>query len=211
MKNSLDEILEVSAKEGFLTFNGAKTGIQHSKGFLDFPKECLETNLSKEDVAVDLGTGGGVPGLVLAALTQNKWILIDQSSRRCRFLRWASQILEISNRVEIVEDSVEKFAKSNHRSQVSLVTARLFNTPATTAECAAPFLKNLGLLVVSEPPPTNPGFHQRWSKKGLSKLGLSHAAYWHTGMFGYRAFVCRGICPDMYPRGKTKIKKEPLF
>ena len=38
------------------------------------------------------------------------------------------------------------------RGQFDLVTARSFGRPAVTAECAAPFLRREGLLVVSEPP-----------------------------------------------------------
>ena len=66
----LQKILHLANSEGFLTNNAVKTGIEHSKGYL-FSKEnsfFLE-NFKTKDLAIDLGTGGGIPGLVLATFT----------------------------------------------------------------------------------------------------------------------------------------------
>ena len=67
---TLQKILFSAISEGFFTNIAAKTGIEHSKGYL-FSKEnsyFVET-FKRKDLAIDLGTGGGIPGLVLATFT----------------------------------------------------------------------------------------------------------------------------------------------
>ena len=46
-------------------------------------------NLKNEDLAIDLGTGGGLPGLVLSTFTNCFWLLTDRGERRCDFLKKA--------------------------------------------------------------------------------------------------------------------------
>ena len=55
---------------------------------------------------IDLGTGGGLPGLILSSLTDCLWLLVDRSKKRCSFLNKAVNELDLSNRVEVVECSV---------------------------------------------------------------------------------------------------------
>ena len=120
-------------------------------------------------------------------------------------------ILEISDRVEIMESSVEELARTGYRGRAMLVTARSFGAPAKTAECAAPLLRTRGILVVSEPPQPASERSERWPAEGLNKLGLSDSGHWHTGSHGYRAFVCDRTCPSDFPRRMPKIVADPLF
>ena len=211
MTAPLGEILDAAVDEGFLTRTAASDGIEHSEGFLGFGVEDFTVLLGVNDLAIDLGTGGGLPGLVLATQTDNRWLLVDRGTRRCRFLRWAVGILEISDRVEIMESSVEELARSGYRSRATLVTARSFGAPAKTAECAAPLLRTRGFLVVSEPPQTASERSERWPAEGINMLRLCDAGHWHTGSHGYRAFVCDRTCPADFPRRMPKIVAAPLF
>ena len=85
---TLLKILDLAISEGFLTNNAAKDGINHSKGYL-FSKEnsSFLKSFETKDLAIDLGTGGGLPGLVLATFTNCFWLLADRSERRCGFLK----------------------------------------------------------------------------------------------------------------------------
>ena len=50
-----------------------------------------------DELAVDLGSGGGLPGLVLALLwPSTKWLLIDSNERRATWLQKATEELGIS-------------------------------------------------------------------------------------------------------------------
>ena len=209
----LQKILHLANSEGFLTNNAVKTGIEHSKGYL-FSKEnsyFVET-FKRKDLAIDLGTGGGIPGLVLATFTDCCWLLVDRSKRRCAFLKRAVFELDLNQRVKVVECSAEELSQGDYRGKAKLVTARSFGSPAITAECASPLLNEEGLFIVSEPPFDKSDNNQdRWPVDGLSFFGLKQKENWHTGLAGYRSFFCSFKCPETYPRRFNKILKNPVF
>jgi 16S rRNA (guanine527-N7)-methyltransferase len=123
---------------------------------------------------LDLGSGGGVPGLVLAeARPEISLVLLDAGRRRCRFLREATEELGLTGRVEVVEDRAESAARRPElRDLIDVVVARSFGPPPVTAECAVGFLRLGGRLVVSEPP-ADEGGSGRWVDEALETLGLT--------------------------------------
>ena len=56
---------------------------------------------------LDIGTGAGFPGLVVAALTERRTILVEPRKRRAEFLQAAAESLGIADRVETVAGKVE--------------------------------------------------------------------------------------------------------
>jgi 16S rRNA (guanine527-N7)-methyltransferase len=127
------------------------------------------------DVALDLGSGGGVPGLALAAWwPSSRWILLEGAERRAVFLTDAVQELGLTDRVAVVCAAAEDAGRDvQYRAQFDLVVARSFGPPAVVAECGAPFLRGGGCLVVSEPPEWDPG---RWPADQLAGFGLELTA-----------------------------------
>lgn len=125
---------------------------------------------------LDLGSGGGIPGLVLACVDAGLTaVLLDARRRCCRFLREAAADLGLEERVVVVEERAETAARRpDLRGQVDAVVARSFGPPAVTAECAAGFLRLGGCLVVSEPP--DAAGPARWPATGLDTLGFSPPA-----------------------------------
>jgi len=121
--------------------------------------------------ALDLGSGGGVPGLVLAlAWPASRWTLLDANERRTAFLEQAVAELGQQDRITVRRDRAETAAHDlTLRHRFDLVVARGFGPPPATAECAAAFLQVNGLLLVSEPPTPDP---TRLSPTGLGELGL---------------------------------------
>lgn len=163
--------------------------------------------------ALDLGTGGGLPGLVLAlAWPRLSLVLLDSSQKRARWLREVCRELELGDRVHVVGDRAEDAARSDLRGAFDLVTARSFGPPPATAECGAPFLRTGGSLVIAEPPEWDP---RRWPSSALELLGLellSHESV--TTSAGPASFVrllAVGKCPDRYPRRTGVPFKRPLF
>ncbi len=58
---------------------------------------------------LDAGSGGGLPGLVLAALRpQTRWVLLDSAARKVAFLRHASAQLGL-RKVEVVRARLEDY------------------------------------------------------------------------------------------------------
>ena len=189
---------------GFLGPGPIEAQLRHSLAYLPL--------IDGASTAVDLGSGGGLPGLVLALLggSDRHWRLVDANQRRCAFLREAVEELGLGTRVEVVQDRAEDVGRrADVRGQTDVVVARSFGPPAVVAECAAPLLTVGGLLVVSEPPDRT--IDERWPARDLDILGLS-AATPHRGPGAHLAVLTQvRPCPDRYPRRVGVPAKRPLF
>lgn len=203
---TVDAILERSRRLGFLGPGSVRVHVEHALGFargIDGPPARL----------LDLGSGGGVPGLVLALQwTETVTVLLDASERRCAFLTEAVASLGCGDRVTVVRSRAERAGRRDDlRGQFEAVVARGFGPPAVTAECGAPFLAVDGRLVVSEPPGSGLTVdHDRWPSAGLSLVGLRADRAWDRP-YHYRSFVQERPCPPVYPRRDGVPGKRPLF
>lgn len=201
--------LEDSARLGFLGGMPMDEQIDHALGFAVTTEQALGRIPSS---VADLGTGGGLPGLVLhSCWPECQLALIDGNRRRTEFLGevvegWGSSAL-----IEVVRGRAEELARNDlYRSRFEVVTARSFGPPAVTAECGAPLLVTGGILVVSEPP-DGPA-EGRWSTAGLAQLGLSLGFRTRLdGRFGYQVLIKSASTPDRYPRRVGIPSKRPLF
>ncbi len=207
------EVLEDSRRLGFL---GAGVTVEdqqaHALGFVRaWEGSHLGTRppgrTAPPGRALDLGSGGGLPGLVLAtAWTRSEWLLLDAREVRVAFLDDAVRRLALSDRVTVLHARAEDASRqAGHRSAYDLVTARSFGPPAVTAECAAPFLRVGGCLIVSEPPES---IGERWAyPHSLSELGLEV----EESTPGFQALTLRTMCGERYPRRPGIPAKRPLF
>jgi 16S rRNA (guanine527-N7)-methyltransferase len=206
---TLVAVLERSREIGFLG-NGPVDGhILHALRFA----EVLEGDAPHR--VVDLGSGGGLPGLVLASIwPSTAFLLLDALRKRCDFLENAVARLGMEDRVTVLCERAELAGRwPDLRHEFSLVTARSFGPPAVVAECGAPFLAVGGHLVVSEPPDTS----GRWPAEGLALLGLevrppapaSQAA--GTSAPNMQVLEQVALVEERYPRRVGIPTKRPLF
>lgn len=201
------EVLARSAALGFLGAMSLADQVDHALGFV------LATENQMEDrprSVVDLGTGGGIPGLVLISCWPDcRFLLLDANERRTEFL--SHETHGRPGGVEVIRGRAEELGRSEKfRHQFDLVTSRSFGTPAVTAECGSPLLSVGGLMVVSEPPDEDPGV--RWPGAGLSLLGLKTQARERLDdRFGYQVLVKSEPTADRYPRRVGIPSKRPLF
>jgi 16S rRNA (guanine527-N7)-methyltransferase len=162
-----DDVLEVLARSRALGFLGPGPVTDHVRHADDLAAVVATT----PGRALDLGSGGGVPGLVLAhRWPTTRWTLLDAAERRTAFLAEAVAELGWSDRVEVVRGRAEDVARDPaHRGAYDLVVARSFGPPAVTAECGGAFVALGGDLVVAEPPDDRP---DRWPAAALDAFGL---------------------------------------
>ncbi len=198
---------------GYLGPGPLQTHLDHSHGFGDTVLAALHARgdaigASFGGRAVDLGSGGGVPGLVLAdRWRDSNWVFVDSHQRRMGTLRDVLTGLGWTERTEVVTDRAEVVARRpGLRGSCDLVVARGFAAPGVTAECASGFLRTGGLLVVSEPP----GGTDRWSDRGLAALGMSRVVL-APAEFRFFVAVQEQVCPVKYPRPVGSPGKSPLF
>ena len=195
------EVLERARRLGVLGPGPVLDHVSHAEGFI----AALE-GLAEGSLVIDLGSGGGVPGLVIAeARPDLRVVLLDSLERRVALLAEAIVALTWEGRVVAELARAEDTGRSPQwRAQVDAVTARSFGPPATVAECAAPLLRINGVLVVSEPPEET----DRWPADGLAPLGLLDEGSPVPGMRRLRQV---SLCPDIYPRRVGIPAKRPLF
>jgi 16S rRNA (guanine527-N7)-methyltransferase len=94
----------------------------------------------------DLGSGAGLPGLVLAACRPDAhFALVESLGRKCEFLRDAIDRMGLENAAVTCERS-EDWASSGGREAHDAVTARAVGSLATLAELASPLLEEGGVL-----------------------------------------------------------------
>ena len=95
----------------------------------------------------DLGSGAGLPGLVLAAALPDARVdLIESIERKCAFLRDAAARMGLAN-VEVVCERSEDWARGEGREAYDAVAARSVGRLAVLAELASPLLREGGVLV----------------------------------------------------------------
>lgn len=158
--------------------------------------------------ALDLGSGGGIPGLALAlAWPTSSWVLLDGSVRRCEFLAEAVAELDLTDRVSVVTSRAEDAGRGPLRGGFDLVVARGFGVAAVTAECGAPLLNVGGHLVVAEPPGGAP---ERWPAGPLAELGLRVGARLVEPV-ALQTLDQVAACPDRFPRRVGVPAKRPLY
>ncbi len=179
--------------------------VQHARGFAEV------LNDDPAGILVDLGSGAGIPGLVLAAgWPGGRWILLDGRARSAAFLGEAVKRLGLEDRVSVVGGRAEVVAHDPfYRATAQVVVARSVAIPAAVAECAAGLLLPGGLLVVSEPPASS---GLRWDSSGLARLGMGPAQPVETsGGFHFSLVVQQLPCPPRYPRRTGVPALKPLF
>lgn len=160
---------------------------------------------------LDLGSGGGVPGVILLAVwPAATGVLLDARQRRCSFLEVALRGLGLSDRGAVACGRAEELARrEGFREGFDLVVARSFGGSATTAECAVGFLGAGGRLVVSEPPgDLDP---KRWPAEGLGELGLLGPELRRREGVGVAVLTAAGPPGERWPRRVGVPGRRPLW
>ena len=102
--------------------------------------------------ACDLGSGGGVPGIVLAiARPDVRWTLVDSVGKKVNAMRGFVDALGLTN-VEVVAERAEILGRGPSRESFDLVTARACAPLPVLAEYALPLLRVGGTLIAWKGP-----------------------------------------------------------
>lgn len=237
----LASVLAEARSAGFLGPGPLEPQIRHAEGFATVARRLLEPAQGGEDGAdgiaeasgpagqtteasgpptasegplvLDLGSGGGLPGLVVATQwPEARLVLLEAQGRRAAFLGGAIRTLGLGGRVSVRHVRAEEFGRDpSGRGCFDLVLARSFGPPAVTVECAAPLLRTGGWLLVSEPPEQSQDeAMRRWPAGAIGQLGLRPAERIH-GDFEYRVLRQEEPCPERFPRRNGVPAKRPLF
>ena len=163
---------------------------------------------------LDLGSGGGYPGLPIAAvLPAERVLLVEPIGKKARFLETVVEATGLSDRVEVAAARAEALAADPaHRGRWPAVTARAVASLADLVELSFPLLAPGGVLlawkrgdIVAEV-----GAAQR----AIAALGggsMTSVTAGVTGLRDHRLVVVspRGHAPAGYPRDPAARQRRP--
>lgn len=182
------------------------------KHFLD----CLllrETYNFRNETLLDIGSGAGFPGVVLAiAYPELQITLLEPIKKRCNFLNTVVKELELTN-VEVVNERAEVYAASK-RGEYDLVTSRAVSSLSIMLELSVPFLRINGSALMMKGRNYNAELSDAENaiytlKVEVGKTDL-HFLPSDGSMRVNARFIKKGSTPKKYPRPFAQIKKNPL-
>lgn len=199
-------VLEEAKTRGFLGPGAVEAHVEHAAALAALAGPAPASFL-------DLGAGGGVPGLVLAREWPHaRGILVESQRRRCEFLEWAVAELGQGDRIAVACGRAEDLARRPEwRGGAEVVAARAFAAPAVTAECAVGFLRPGGRLVVAEPPESGDSGATRWPAAGVAELGLRGPERRRGGGITVAVLTAGGPVADRWPRRAGMPAKRPVW
>lgn len=160
---------------------------------------------------LDVGSGAGFPGMVLAIVNNNlKVDLLEATTKRCTFLNVVKEELNVEN-CNVINARAEDFAKTNARESYNFVTARAVARLNTLLEYCMPFVKVNGYFVAYK---SNVTEELNQAKNAINILGgeLQEVKTFTIGGENRCLVVIKKVKPTplKYPRGNGKEKKNPL-
>jgi 16S rRNA (guanine527-N7)-methyltransferase len=166
------------------------------------------------DRFVDLGSGGGYPGLPLAAvLPANRTLLVEPVAKKARFLTVAIEATGVADTVEAAAVRAEALATdARHRGRWPAVTARAVGSLPELAELAFPLLAPDGILVAWKRGEL--GDELAAARRAVSALGggrLEVRPVEVTGLADHYLVlaIARGRVPAQYPRDPAARRRRP--
>ncbi len=168
---------------------------------------------------IDVGSGGGIPGLVLACVMPNaRFTLLDATGKKCDFLRQAAATLGLDT-VTVVQDRAERAGQDRgertgagrqggHRARYDAVVSRAVGRAATLLELTVPLAKVGGLIVLTKGQKADEELAE--ARQTLHMLHAAHAGTVDTPTGRLVVIEKLRDTPKAYPRGDGEPKKAPL-
>jgi 16S rRNA (guanine527-N7)-methyltransferase len=163
---------------------------------------------------VDIGSGAGFPGLVLAvAMPAARFDLLEASSRSCAFLERAVATLALHN-AQVVRGRAEEWAAREGAGAYQGAVVRAVASLATLAEYSAPLLAVGGVLVAWKG--RRNADEERGGAAAAARLGLRALAVEPATPFDRarhrHLYVYDKVAetPAAFPRRPGMARKRPL-
>lgn len=201
----LERIWRPAREKGVIGLHSAEELYRHAVGFI--PNNWKDQSALQ---LVDIGTGAGVPGILLALeMPASQWVLVEARQRRCELAESTVLAVGLEDRVQVVHARVEELARSDAtREGFDGATARSFGPAAELAECGLPLLRNGMLMVVSVSQETE----RQWRDTDLlTATGCEVTSSWRTPHGAFIAVKRIEAPPPNLPRRPAARHRSPLF
>lgn len=185
------------------------------KHFLDSLTAFTTDKLSGYERIIDIGTGGGFPGIPLKIINKDLEVtLLDSLNKRIIFLQEVIKTLGLTD-IEAVHGRAEELSrKEEYREQYDICISRAVASLDTLSEYCLPFVTKGGYFIAMKGPDVEEELNL--SKKAIDTLGgkveevklieIPESDITHS------LIIIKKVSntPKRYPRGGGKPKKQPL-
>ncbi len=162
---------------------------------------------------IDVGTGAGLPGMVLALLTPDaRFTLLDSLGKRIDFLQEVCDDMGLTH-VTCVHARAEEFA-GQHREQYDVAVSRAVAQLNVLCELTLPLVKVGGRFIAMKSTSSDQEIQE--ARSAVSQLGGRIAAVRDYDVpqtdVRHRAVIIEKVkaTPRQFPRSFARIKKSPL-
>ncbi len=169
---------------------------------------------SSQTKHLDIGSGGGYPGIPIALVSQCQTTLIDSVKKKVNFLNKTIETLGLEACVNAVHTQIEDFSRNN-KASYDCVTARAVAPLEIIIEYAAPLLSQGGTLLVSQGPQQLQNITD--IQKVLDICGMDEVSRetidlpLERGSRTIIEFVLKGEPKIKLPRKTGMARKRPLY
>lgn len=176
---------------------------------MNYPKEMFD---SKH--IIDVGTGGGFPGIPLAILLpEAKFTLIDSLNKRIDFLKIVIDELQL-NHVNLVHGRAEDLGKNmEYREQFDYCVSRAVAALPLLLEYCSPFIKKNGFLYLYKSKRVTQEIQEAENALSILNCQVKENIQLINDM-DYERFILEieklDNTPSKYPRKAGIPKKKPL-
>lgn len=199
------------------------------KHILDSIAVCNYINFKDKEV-IDVGTGGGFPGLAIYIVNPVfKLTLLDSKRKKCNFLKLVKHELSLQN-VSVVNQRAEEIGQDElYRENYDLCLSRAVSDISVLLELSLPLLKNNGLLISWESNRNPDGPENIYTEKkhnNINALNILNGEFLKNEYYGkwlreymliedlgdrfYSIFEKKSTTPKKYPRKPGIPTKRPL-
>ena len=161
---------------------------------------------------IDIGTGGGFPGIPLAIVNRDKkFILSDSLKKRLKVIETLREECGIENCCE-VHGRAEQLGRGEHREKYDIAVSRAVANMSTLSEYCLPLVKQGGYMLAYKGPDADREVKE--AEHAIKVLGgklirIENVSY---GQFDHNIVIIKKIkrTPKKYPRNPGTPSKSPL-
>lgn len=209
----MNGILEWNQKVNLTSISDPESFIE--KHYIDSLLCVSSKEFQNAERIIDVGTGGGFPGIPLALAAPDKeFLLMDSLNKRIKIINELCRELGITNVTALHARAEELARNKNHREKYHLCVSRAVANIATLSEYCLPFVKPGGTFLAYKGPDTEEEL--KAGKAAIKILGgkivreekakLDHFTLNHKIIFIHKI----NKTPSKFPRKAGTPSKEPL-
>lgn len=171
--------------------------------------------LDSQPEVLDLGTGGGIPGLILAiARPDIPFVLLDATGKKLTAVSAIAKTLGVANISTLHSRAEDAAHDPAWRTRFTVVTARAVSSISALLELGLPFLKLQGTLILPKGPDIEKELRDAATAATILGGNIATSELLpHNGSHTETTLVIvekRRATPSAYPRRSGLPSKQPL-